>query len=141
MCVSAELGETASLVRQIVLLAVISHTFHSSRGCPEGSETDGSNGRLAFEQPSGPGCKIAKNPVGAGPLERHEALQHYLIALEPSIGCSRHQDRILAGHLVDERGHAELVLHATHDVEVGHTRLYHHHVGAFGDVETHLAQR
>ena len=35
----------------------------------------------------------------------------------------------------------ELVLHAAHDVQIRHAGFDHHHVGAFGDVERHFAQR
>jgi hypothetical protein len=52
----------------------------------------------------------------------------------------RLQHRVLAADLVGEGRHLELVLHAAHHVQVGHARLDHHHVGAFGDVERHFAQ-
>ncbi len=49
--------------------------------------------------------------------------------------------RVLAADLVDQRWHAEGLFHPGHDVEVRHARLYHHHVGAFGNVEGDFTQR
>jgi hypothetical protein len=61
--------------------------------------------------------------------------------VEPAVLRRRLQHRVLAAHLVGEGRHAERVLHPAQDVEVGHAGLDHHHVGALGDVERHLAQR
>ena len=49
--------------------------------------------------------------------------------------------RILAAHLVRGGRVAERVLHAAHDVEIGHRRLHHHDVCAFFDVLLDFAQR
>ena len=45
------------------------------------------------------------------------------------------QHRVLAAHLIDERGRLEFVFHAPHDIEIGQAGLDHHHVRAFLEVE------
>ncbi len=93
------------------------------------------------EQRRGVAGEIGQNAVRARPLECDQAFQHDPVAVEPAIAGRGHQHRIFAGHLIDEGRRAELVLHAAHDVEIGHAGLDHDHVGAFGEIEFGLAQR
>src|SRR5260370_162181 len=56
-------------------------------------------------------------------------------------GTRRHDHRIFARDLVDERRHAERFADAVQDIEIGQAGLDHDHVGALGNVELSLAQR
>ena len=85
--------------------------------------------------------EIGEDPVGARAAHREQRLEHHLPLVEPAVAGGGHQHRVLATHLVDEGRHAEAVLHPAHDVEVGHARLDHHHVGALLEIERDFAQR
>ena len=95
----------------------------------------------AAQQPRRVEREVAQHAVGAGALEGQQRLHHHRVVVEPAVGGRGLEHRVLAADLVGEGRHAELVLHAAHDVQVGHAGLDHHHVGAFGEVERHLAQR
>jgi hypothetical protein len=85
--------------------------------------------------------EVAQHAVGAGALEGQQRFHHHRVVVQPAVGGGGLEHRVLAADLVGEGGHAELVLHAAHDVQVRHAGLDHHHVGALGDVQRHLAQR
>jgi hypothetical protein len=85
--------------------------------------------------------EVGQHAIGAGALEGQQAFHHHRVVVEPAVLRGGLEHGVLAADLVGEGGHAEFVLHAAHDVQVGHAGLDHHHVGAFGDVERHFAQR
>jgi hypothetical protein len=85
--------------------------------------------------------EVGQHAVGAGALEGQQRFHHHQVVVQPAVGGGGLQHRVFAAHLVGEGRHAELVLHAAHDVQVRHAGLDHHHVGAFGQVQRHLAQR
>ncbi|EWS66003.1 hypothetical protein Y695_00717 [Hydrogenophaga sp. T4] len=60
--------------------------------------------------------------------------------VQPAVLCGGLEHGVFTADLVGEGGHAELVLHAAHDVQVRHAGLDHHHVGALGQVQRHFAQ-
>mmetsp|Transcript_20573 Transcript_20573/g.38351 ORF Transcript_20573/g.38351 Transcript_20573/m.38351 type:complete len:225 (-) Transcript_20573:1339-2013(-) len=93
-----------------------------------------------FQQPRGVQREVGQHTVGAGALEGQQALHHHGVVIEPAIGGSGLEHRVLAAHLVGEGRHAEFVLHPAHDVQVGHAGFDHHHVGALGQIQRHLAQ-
>ena len=94
--------------------------------------------RIIFAASRAKYVRTASAPARLKPSERfHDGA----FTIQPAALDGRHDHRIFARHLIDERRHAECVLHPAHDVEIGHARLDHHHVGAFGDVERNLAQR
>src|ERR1700691_2666759 len=85
-------------------------------------------------------CEIREHAVGAGALESKQRFQNHAW-IEPAAFDRALQHRIFPAHLISEGRHAETLLHAPDDVEIGQAGLDHDHVGAFGDVERNLAQR
>ena len=61
--------------------------------------------------------------------------------VEPAVLRCGFEHGVFARDLVGKGGHAKLVFHAAHDVQVGHAGFDHHHVCAFGNVHGHFAQR
>ncbi|EKE17909.1 MAG: Response regulator receiver protein [uncultured bacterium] len=53
--------------------------------------------------------------------------------------CLEH--RVLATHLISVGWHLEFILHPAHDIQIRHTGLDHHHVGAFSQIKRHFLQR
>ncbi len=47
---------------------------------------------------------------------------------------------VLATHLIGKGRHAELILHLTDHVQIGHARLDHHAVGPFLNIQRHFVQ-
>lgn len=83
--------------------------------------------------------EVGEDPGGTRPFERQQRFQDDAI-LHPAAIDGTAQHGVLAAHLVGEGGHAERLVHAPDDVEIGHAGLHHDHVGALGQVERHFAQ-
>src|SRR5262245_24229504 len=84
--------------------------------------------------------EVSEDAIGAGALEREQRFEHARL-WQPAIVDRAAQHRVFARHLVDVRRRLELLLHTAHDIEVGHSRLDHYHVGALGEIEPHFPQR
>src|SRR5439155_6042672 len=85
--------------------------------------------------------EIGKHAARAGALEGDQALDHRLLAVEPTVLRRCHDHRIFARYLIGEGRHGEGVFHAPQNVEVGHTGLDHDHIGPLGNIKFDLAQR
>ncbi|ENN85861.1 hypothetical protein RHSP_17951 [Rhizobium freirei PRF 81] len=79
--------------------------------------------------------KIGEDAVTAGALEGKQGFEHYLVAVDPSVGGRGLDHRVFAGDLIGESGKAEGLLQPPTDIEIGQAGLDHQHVGAFLDVE------
>src|SRR5581483_9133852 len=85
--------------------------------------------------------EITQHAVGSRALTGDKAFHHSLVAVDPAIRRRGHNHRIFAGHLVNEGRHAESVLQAANNIEIGQARFHHDHVRAFGDIQFGFAQR
>ena len=73
--------------------------------------------------------------------DANESLEDHPLALEPARRRSRLDHRELPRHLIREDRYVDGVGNLAQHVEIGHGRLDHHGVGAFGEVEHDLVQR
>src|SRR5437868_8619655 len=69
------------------------------------------------------GGKVRQNSVRPGPFEARQGLQHGSFAVQPAVLGGRHDHRVFAGHLVDERRHPEGVFDPPDDIQVRHPGL------------------
>src|SRR5439155_18989653 len=83
---------------------------------------------------------IADDDVRAGAADAEQGLHHDAILVDPTVGRSRLDHRVLARHGVRGDRHVDLVADRADDVEVCECRLDHDDVGALGDVHVDLAQ-
>src|SRR5258708_32696813 len=66
---------------------------------------------------------VGEHAIGAGALEGEQGLHHHPVAVEPAIGVGGLDHRVFAGDLIGEGRHAEGLLDASYEVEIGQTRL------------------
>jgi hypothetical protein len=83
---------------------------------------------------------VGEDHVRAGAADARERFQHVTrcSSIQPFAGRRLHH-RVLAADVVGGDGHVDRLLHGADDVEVRQGRFHHDDVGAFGDVELHLA--
>ncbi len=121
-----------------------------SSSTPPASSSTASGVRLASgarahwrvaQQPGHLGRPVRQNEVGTRPADRGQRLEDHGVAVDPTVRRGRLDHRVLTADLIRRDRHVDHVAHPPDDIEVGHRRLDHHHVGTFGDVESDLAQR
>src|SRR5260221_12528403 len=67
---------------------------------------------LPSELPRHVAREIGDDPVGAGTFERREGFGNHAFPIEPAAFVPRHQHRIFARHLIDDRRHPDAVFDA-----------------------------
>src|SRR4051794_41148838 len=82
--------------------------------------------------------KVGQDTIGTRPFEREQALEHYPVPVEPTLGGRRREHRVFATYLIGKRRHLERGFDPGHDVQVRHTWLDHDHVRPLSDIESDL---
>ena len=66
--------------------------------------------------------------------------KHYGLAIKSTGGRGELYHRVLTADLIGKHRHVKMPRRSINNIEISHARLYHHHIGAFGNIERDLAQ-
>ena len=81
---------------------------------------------------------VRQNNVSSCSLEAGEGLQNNILLLKPALFACSLDHSIFTRHVVRGNGEGSGILQATDDIQVGHTRLDHEHIGTLGGIQSSL---
>ena len=87
--------------------------------------------RRFFEPPGDIQSAVREDAVGAGALKAHHGFKREFLFINVARGSGCFQKGVFAADVVGKSRCLEFIFDATQNIQLGKTRLNHHHVGAF----------